>query len=311
MIPDVEGETCADAERILMDEGLVLVYDSDDLDKRIEKTDPVAGTAVVAGSEVRVERVAGGSNDAGDSGSSGSGGVAAPGDNSAGAQSAYRAKVKEYQDKYGKGAIEPVSTGNKQLAGLALVDLVDLDGDGADELLLGYYDKSLEKNVGLDGFKDSGAYQLEIWHFNGRDAVRAYKGAMLASNGGWAFTRFFQYDDDRIVLDTSQYETGEGSVQSIKCEVLAFEDGKMSPVLTYAAHGVMGTGPESYEVNGEEVDRTEYELTVRHLNEDHDSYTYNMVGYTNGETNYPDGYTVYQPEDVLDITNECADTLGE
>ena len=364
-VPDVTGKTCAEAERILTDEGLVLVYDPGDLDKKIEETDPVAGETLEEGSQVRVVRVAeagdngsnnsgdnggnnsgdnggdnsgvssgssadnggsskddskssggssGGDNNGGNSGSSGNGGgsVAPPSSKPADAKSAYRAKVKEYQDTFGKGTVESVGTDNGQLAGLALVELLDLDGDGEEELLLGYYDKSLEKSVGSDGLKDSTAYQLEIWFYNGHDIERAYKGAMLVTNDGKAFARLYQYDDGQIVLSTAYKATDGDSDQSIGGEVLAFKDGEMNPVLTYEAHGVTGTGPESFEVDGEEVSRAEYESTVRHLSEDHDNYTYNMFGNTTGDVpNTPDGYTVYNPNDVIDITDETIGLLDE
>ena len=320
-VPDVTGKTCAEAEAVMADAGFVLEYDPADVDKRIEATNPPADTIALKGESVYVESVTegggdsddgnGSSNSAGSSnGGNESGEGSAPGASPVDAESAYLAKVKEYQAKYGKGAVEPVGTGNEQLAGLALVDLVDLDGDGAEELVLGYYDKSLETSVGSDGFKDHAAYQLEIWFHNGRDIEKAYQGTMLSTNGGWAFARFFEYDDDRVVLDTARYVTDADGVQSFEGEVLAFEDGKMSPVLTYAAHGVGGMGSTSYEVDGEEVDRTVYEQAVRDLNEDHDSTTYNMMGATADTGASPEGYTIYGPDDVIGITEDCIESLG-
>ena len=328
-MPDVVGETCVDAEKILAELGLVLNYDPDDVDSVIEETNPAAGEMVEAGSDVFVERVAAkdegdddsdespsrSSGSASSSGSSagsgaGNGGGAGQGSNAADANDAYLAKVKEYQAKYGNGDAEARGTDEKQLAGLALVELIDFDNDGSDELLLGYYDSSRQASAG-SGPKDCAAYQVEVWYHDGRTIQKAYQGSLLGTNVNRAFIRLYDYKDGKLALDTAKYSTDPEHGKYLESETLAFEGGKMTPVFSNAAYGLDGTGPESYEVDGEEVDLNEYNIATRRFSEDHDNYTYNMVGASVGGAETPEGYTVYNPDEILELTADSIKMLSE
>ncbi len=78
----------------------------------------------------------------------------------------YLEVIQQYQDQYGVGTTQTVK-GTVQNTGLCLVRLLDFDGDGDDELLLGYNDADRK----LEDLDDCTTY-YEVWGWVGNQAQR-------------------------------------------------------------------------------------------------------------------------------------------
>lgn len=84
----------------------------------------------------------------------------------------------------------------KWCVGLNLVDLVDFDQDGVDELVLAYYDHiSYPVN---DAMSQSmlEAYSVEIWQYRDGEIECIYEGAPVSSNGGIMWLQYFKWGSE-------------------------------------------------------------------------------------------------------------------
>jgi len=84
-------------------------------------------------------------------------------DDTAERYAAYYAKCQEYSTIYGAPSMESVGMKSSVASGLALVRLVDFDGDGTDELLLGY--------IVAKSNHDSYEQAVEVWSYRDGSAV--------------------------------------------------------------------------------------------------------------------------------------------
>lgn len=99
------------------------------------------------------------------------------------AYAAYADRLGQYVDEYGSPAVDDTydSYGwhTEVARGVCLAELVDFDGDGLEELLVAYYDDA----------KDD-PYQVEIWTYNGSEAMAVHTQEAEMEEGGTAtFTR--------------------------------------------------------------------------------------------------------------------------
>lgn len=83
---------------------------------------------------------------------------------------AYRTKVEEYQKRYGAIELAFDRDVHDGLMGLCLVQLVDLEGDGWEELLLAYHDGD---NAPKGDFFNPGSYKVEVWSYQDGALERA------------------------------------------------------------------------------------------------------------------------------------------
>ena len=99
-------------------------------------------------------------------------------------QSAYYSIVLDYNQKYGKAEyIKGSSTAF--IKGLAVVDLIDFNGDGTDELLLIYRRPIRARGVDSSGNylpKDVDKYFIEIYRYNGTKAILSYKNEGISNS---------------------------------------------------------------------------------------------------------------------------------
>lgn len=87
--------------------------------------------------------------------------------------SVYLEKVQEYQARYGEHQVKHLRIEGEEMdavTGLGLVDIIDFDADGTDELVLGYSDES--KLGSFDTLFD--AFTLEVWGYESGNAKRLY-----------------------------------------------------------------------------------------------------------------------------------------
>lgn len=85
---------------------------------------------------------------------------------------AYGEVVRQYESKYGTLKLTDTSYG-VSYTGVFLLELLDFDGDGAEELLIGY---SIPHP---DGVEDCTWPYLDVWRLENGEPVRAYEGAVI------------------------------------------------------------------------------------------------------------------------------------
>ena len=160
---------------------------------------------------------------------------------------AYRGKVEELQSIYGEGYVEEASA--IQAKGLFLVELIDFDGDGDEELLLGYHDQSRDKNDG--SFADADAYWIEVWSFENGEMVQNYSQASDHSNGGFAYQKLYR-DGDSTYLYIYAYGTSDDGRDKEGGLLYALQDGQMVVIHEFECIGVYDDQEAIYRIDGEE-----------------------------------------------------------
>lgn len=104
---------------------------------------------------------------------SGDGGDADEEDGTTARQSAYSlflAYVRELQAQYGEAEMVDWTDGLSALTGTAVVQLVDFEDDGMEELVVAYCDG------GLSDASSGPAYQIEVWRYEGGSIECVYEG---------------------------------------------------------------------------------------------------------------------------------------
>ncbi len=108
-------------------------------------------------------------------------------------KSAYYSIVLDYNQKYGKAEYIKGKS-NAFIRGLAVVDLIDFNGDGTDELLLIYRRPIKIRNETKNGNyvpKLIDRYYIEIYRYNGTKAVLAYKNDSISNSLSDEVDRYF------------------------------------------------------------------------------------------------------------------------
>ena len=98
-------------------------------------------------------------------------------------ENAYYMIVQEYNKRYGTAAYVE-KDGKAYLDGLAVVDLIDFDGDGQDELLLVYRKQIKERDENSEGesiTKNVDKYYCDIYRYSGARALLAYSNEGLSN----------------------------------------------------------------------------------------------------------------------------------
>ena len=122
-------------------------------------------------------------------------------DDTAERYAAYSAKCQEYLAAFGAPSIEDPRYPTYFASGLALVRLLDFDGDGADEMLLAYRGSNAEQGV-------------EVWTYRDGAAERLYAGTPShhETNGGFTHVECLRRTDGAGALISTRHCAGSSPV---------------------------------------------------------------------------------------------------
>ena len=169
---------------------------------------------------------------------------------------------RSYENEYGTaGRISPGLSNYG--TGLCLALLVDFDGSGTEELLLGYS----TTDDPTTAFADEG-YAVDVWQQGADGSVeRVYQGRPDHSNGGTMFVPLYEKNGVTYLYattygDADEYQqeypgsTGAETRALWTCDESGAFGVVSERVLIYASDGVRAAG---YEVNGAQASQSEYD----------------------------------------------------
>ena len=186
----------------------------------------------------------------------------------------YLAKCREYIDQYGEPGVASYQGGDLA-CGLAVVRLIDFNGDGMDELLL-VYDAVPAPSNEHDAFSEDQqkAYKAEVWAYKDGQISKVYDegDTVNASNGASMFLTLCSLDGENC-MRTWKTENATGVGTSSENDTIAyhtFDGSAFSPVLTLAAHYKNPYSSDlsvSYEVDGVAASESDYDDAAARVEE--------------------------------------------
>lgn len=205
---------------------------------------------------------------------------------------AYLNVVDELSAKYGAGAIDEDGT---CLHGLAVVRLVDFDGDGTEELLVTYEREITEVDDSSDEYStySTSHYVMEVYRCSGSAATLIFTNETLV-------TPSFDEDARLLMLQASGEETrictvtrDVDSSSSGRYTARVYQMGDDTFNLLYSAEVEDTYGTKRYTIDGERVDADQFSengMTVPYFykNDDTPDDTYTVLYLTAGEDNADD-----------------------
>lgn len=227
---------------------------------------------------------------------------------------AYYKIIEKYNDEYGKAYYDSSST-TCFAGGLAVVDLIDFNADGTDELLTVYrYDKKVagEDKKGNYELQTEPEYRLEIYYWNGSSAVRALENDGVSSlQNEQSVQRFYilQKDGDKINLCRNTYNYDEDTVKVWKGTSRINEMNEFGEFESpFVAVVNSRWGYLSYELNGSRVYRKEflekgYKLPYFCNEDDYDEDEFEVI--------YLQGKAQEQGSQIKDVVSETQKTIKE
>lgn len=197
---------------------------------------------------------------------------------------AYYSIVADYNQKYGFASYKQ-ENGVSYLDGLAIVKLVDFDGDGTDELMLIYRKGVMVRDEDRQGnyiSKTEYKYFCEIYRYNGIGASLAYKNEGLSSmlnDTNEVYTILKKSNKKYLLCNNTFTSENYGRKVSGTSTILKFDGTDFKQQLK--AQYITEYGWSDYYIDGDEVYKSEF----------------NEKGYTvpffDGTTDYDDAvYTV-------------------
>lgn len=177
---------------------------------------------------------------------------------------AYYNIIERYNEKYGKA--EYKSESNICYAGgLAVVDLIDFNGDSNEELLLVYrHDKKVagEDDEGNYIMKTEPEYRMEVYSWNGTVAKEIFENEGLSTfqnNENSQIFYILQNDSGKINICDNSYTSSEGSSRKRKStsriSVMTDEEAFETSFIAVISNSY---GEITYTINGERVYRREF-----------------------------------------------------
>ena len=164
---------------------------------------------------------------------------------------AYLEKVQEYQARYGEHSVKRIKVGDGEMdavAGLGLVDIIDFDGDGTDELVLGYGDESKfnSTDVPFD------AFTLEVWGYESGKVKQLYTVGPHNGAGG----PFESADAIMFGIMKSRVKGKPSYIRSVSGDTITYNTLKNGSFTTVDTLRMTLSG--EYYVNGSKVSESEY-----------------------------------------------------
>ena len=216
----------------------------------------------------------------------------------------YLGVVNDLVEKHGKGSVSDPSPDRKivSINGVGLVKLVDLDDDGEDELLVGYYDES-RVNASYSAkasFNNPSGYVVEVWDFDGEEAKELYKHIANCTSDAFAFVDLAK-DDRGYYLEMRGGDSKDGKTDSVT-DITRFNDGE-AIVVPFVVHDSGSTNP-TYEVDGREVTKSEFDSLMAEAAKGSDPETYWFVHAASSSSGKSFG-----PEKIVEATEATVSEL--
>lgn len=201
---------------------------------------------------------------------------------------AYYEIIQKYNDKYGKAYYDSSST-VCFAGGLAVVDLIDFNADGTDELLVVYrYDKKIagEDKKGNYEMTTEPEYRLEIYYWNGSSAVKALENDGVSTlQNEQSEQRFYilQRDGSKTNLCRNTYVYNKDTSKKWKATSRISEMDELGEFSSpFVAVVNSSYGYLTYELNGEKVYRKEfnekgYKVPTFCNNDDYDENEFEII----------------------------------
>lgn len=172
-------------------------------------------------------------------------------------------------------------------AGLNLVDLIDFNGDGFDELLLVYYDESIAPGPGsepIDYQAWHDTYVVEVWEYRDGELVCIFAGPLSTSTnlGSVDGLRYFNWSEEEGGLPGLYFNQRSGRSEAIS--LLKYQYGELSPAISLE-WGMDDAGNLVRYVNGNKVSESEYGLMSDEARDQSSNDSKTLV-FNNRDTSY-------------------------
>ncbi len=222
----------------------------------------------------------------------------------------YLDKVNEYIARYGEPGFGQGNAQDEQIGtGLIFAYLRDFDGDGLEELILGY--RTDGKVLPLD----VNSYAFEVWAVQDDELKLVYNEDQSFYHGQDILTGFEVVSlDDQPVMMTAVYGGGEEAGDEVSWNTCyRYKDGAFAPIWSIESRNNMIKGTSSQTVNGAEATSEEY---MRALDEPQVSAFYSIAGpkdmgrWYESIANTADGRD-YSVEETVAMTQETIATIKE
>ncbi|MBQ7741202.1 MAG: hypothetical protein IJT65_08230 [Eubacterium sp.] len=175
---------------------------------------------------------------------------------------AYYSVIQQRNKEYGYAKYVE-KDGTAYIDGLAIVDLVDFDGDGQNELVLVYRKKVVKRDEDEEGNLVSRAsrdYCLEVYAFNKTKAVLVYRNEGISNNIDEKKDRYYVLKKkgkrlDYCINSSASSDYGKEKIES--STILKFNGKEFKPYSRASRETQYGYSQYSY--NGEESYKSEFE----------------------------------------------------
>lgn len=213
---------------------------------------------------------------------------------------AYYKKVQEYQGTYGEHGVRSDSDEYGEfdgVTGLGLVELIDFDHDGTEELVLGYGDESKMQSDSIHG--NFSAYFLEVWGYDNGQVKRLYQGEPLH---GDIDTVSFELDISDDASKSSVVREGNYVAGADSFRYLGLSGGSFNVIDEMS----WSYDDSKYYVNGKSVSEDEYGAAM----DVYSSSPYRVVYYTLGDLSFGVGEQVDYQSELFAHTDEVIAKLA-
>ncbi len=206
---------------------------------------------------------------------------------------AYYEIVEDRNEKYGKASVAS-DNGESYLDGLALVDLIDFDGDGNEELLLVY--RKMIKESATNYYSgdfiivEEPSYCVEVYSWNGSVASKIFSRDTISNylNDSDVNYIILNYDNGKVNLCVNTYTYTDEYNYSASSRIYKLTDGSFES--TFSAREDVSYGYKSYYLDGEYSYRSEFESTAYKVpkflddSESYDEASYRLVYFSGIES---------------------------
>ncbi|MBQ9531226.1 MAG: hypothetical protein IJR70_04055 [Eubacterium sp.] len=177
-------------------------------------------------------------------------------------KSAYYSVVLDYNQTYGKAELVK-SSSSAYIDGLAVVDLIDFNGDGTDELLVIYRKPVKVRDSDANGnyiSKVQDKYYIEIYRYNGTKAILSYKNESISNSLSDDVDRYYiiKKQNNRAYYCFNAFSSQEyGRVINASSTVYKFSKGKF--VQQTKASYISNYGYNEYYIDEQQVYQSTFE----------------------------------------------------
>lgn len=176
---------------------------------------------------------------------------------------AFQETVQEYQQSLGAGETVKLGKDVVQNVGLSVVRMIDFDGDGDKEILLGYSRDTTSEPKSPEDYRS----YYEIWGWKFGQAQRLYNGDVTYTDKGWQSFTLYQMDNQYLLYTYDEW--------SDEVEYFQLKDGEFVTYLS-ARGNIQKESKECY-LNGEKVSAKEQKAALDALAKKVKKVTYSFT----------------------------------